>query len=51
MCRLRGKNMKWRDKWKEIAYQVLKYDAASSIHLMEHDRKRIARKIGIKIAE
>ena len=43
--------MKWQDRWEEIAYQALKDDAASYIHLMEHDRKRIARKIGTKIAE
>jgi len=43
--------MKWIDKWEEIAYQVLKEDAASFVHLMEHDKKRIARKIGIEIGK
>lgn len=44
-------NMKWQDRWEEIAYQVLKDDAASFIHLMKHDRKRIAKKIGMEIAK
>lgn len=43
--------MKRQDRWEEVVYQVLKDDSASLIHLMDHDRKRIARKIGMKIAE
>lgn len=45
------KNMRWRHRWAEIAYQVLKDDVASSTLLTEDDRKRIARKVGTEMGK
>ncbi len=42
--------MSFRYRWEEIAYEILEDDSESFIHLTKRDRKRIAQKIGEKVA-
>ena len=43
--------MKWQNEFEKIAYNVLTNDPSGFVHLGEHERKRIAKTIGMKIAE